>query len=413
MVSSSTDQAANRQQRTCIYKWLSDLHLAAGVLHIYDYAPMKPASTMSDSSDKMNSFGLDPAEVADFQDTLRQAKRIVAVLGAGISASSGLATFRSDNGLWKNQDVVQVASPAGFRYDPGLVWQFYSYRRHEALRASPNAGHYALAELARRVPGFMTLSQNVDNLSPRADHPAAQLRLLHGDLFNLRCFNQDSCGYEERGNFQDPLVPALDVAKDEAATIGSIDPDNMPKASPVLLAGIARKHARILGDTYQDKSPVWQDTSALRAIPMGTPGHNERPSTTRAPDVRLSSGLMKDDLPQCPKCKVNLLRPGVVWFGEALPVDIVTEIEAMFEHPEPIDLFLTIGTSSKVWPAAGYADLARKKGARVATVNLDAADALGTRPGRDWVFVGDAAAILPVLLKPVIGEEHEWKGKMG
>ncbi|KAJ3525651.1 hypothetical protein NM208_g11546 [Fusarium decemcellulare] len=134
-----------------------------------------------------NSSGLDQAAVADFHDTLKRSKRIIAVIGAGLSASSGLATFRGTNGLWKNQDVMQVASPAGFRHDPGLVWQFYTYRRQEALRAKPNPAHYALAELARRVPGFVALTQNVDNLSPRAGHPPDQMKELHGNLFTLSC----------------------------------------------------------------------------------------------------------------------------------------------------------------------------------------------------------------------------------
>lgn len=356
----------------------------------------------------MHASNLDPAAVADFHDTLKRSKRIVAVLGAGISVASGLSTFRSaDDALWKNQDVTQVASPAGFRYDPGLVWQFYSYRRHEALQAKPNTAHYALAELARRVPGFVTLSQNVDNLCHRAGHPPAQLKELHGNLFSLRCINELGCGYVEVSNYKEPLTPALDPSKDEAETLGTVSPENRPKASPILLAGIARKHAQILGDKFQDKNPTSQDVAALRP----STGGDQRPTAPPPSEIRLSSGLTKEDLPQCPKCKTDILRPGVVWFGEGLPFDIVEASEALFEDPEPIDLFLTLGTSSRVWPAAGYADMARKKGARIAVVNTDAADAKGVVPGRDWVFVGDAAVVLPELLKPVIGEEQEWNGK--
>ncbi|KAK8086394.1 hypothetical protein PG994_001368 [Apiospora phragmitis] len=322
--------------------------------------------------------GLNPKEVADFHNMLKQSKRIVAVLGAGISASSGLATFRGTNGLWHGQDMMQVATPAGFRRDPGLVWQFYAYRRHAALQARPNPAHYALAELARRVcPGCVTLTQN------------AQLKQLHGNLFDLCCFDAVGCGYVEKDNFKDPLTPALDTTRDEAAAMGRIEPGSKPKANGMLLAGIARKNAQILGEKGEEQ-----------------PGARPRPMC----DIRLSSGLSKEDLPQCPQCKANILRPSVVWFGEALAESTAQEAEALFaEDTEPIDLCLVIGTSSKVWPTAGYAEKARKKGARIATVNIDAGDAKGLRPGKDWVFVGDAAQVLPELLKPVIGDPENWK----
>lgn len=356
---------------------------------------------------------LDPTEVADFHNVLQQSKRIVAVLGAGISASSGLATFRGTNGLWKGQDVMQVATPAGFRHDPGLVWQFYTYRRHEALKAQPNPAHYALAELSRRVgPGCMTLTQNVDNLSPRAGHPAAQLKQLHGNLFELRCVDGVGCGYVEKGNFRDPLTPALDTTRGEAAAIGRIEPGDKPKASPMLLAGLARKNAQILGDRFKDRAPSADDVAPLRtAAAEGEqePGARPRPMS----DIRMSSGLSKEDLPQCPRCQANILRPSVVWFGEALAESTAEEAEALFaENTEPIDLCLVIGTSSKVWPTAGYAEKARKKGARIATINLDAGDAKGLRPGQDWVFVGDAAQVLPELLKPIIGEADGWENSV-
>ncbi|KAK0388417.1 hypothetical protein NLU13_4661 [Sarocladium strictum] len=337
---------------------------------------------------------LDPHAVADFHQALKKSKTIIALLGAGLSASSGLPTFRSTGGLWQNQDVMQVASPIGFRHDPGMVWQFYSYRRREALRVDPNPAHYALAELARRVPGFVTLSQNVDNLSPRAGHPPGQLKLLHGSLFDLRCSDVDGCGYFEAGNLDDPLTPALDPSQNEAEKMGHIDPNAKPRASPLLLAGIARKHAQILKDKYDDKRPSTVDLAALKPT-------NSSASPIGASDVRLSSGLSKGDLPQCPKCKLSILRPAVVWFGETLPQEIIEEADALFE--EPIDLCLVIGTSSTVWPAAGYQLMARDKGARIAVINTDAEDAKNIRKDKDWVFVGDAAELLPTLLEPIIG----------
>jgi NAD-dependent SIR2 family protein deacetylase len=89
-------------------------------------------------------------DIQSFTEYLKGCRRILALLGAGISAASGLPTFRGVGGLWRQYD------------HPGLVWQFYSYRRHMALQAQPNKAHYALAELARKNKDFITLSQNVD-----------------------------------------------------------------------------------------------------------------------------------------------------------------------------------------------------------------------------------------------------------
>lgn len=103
-----------------------------------------------------------PAQLESFRAHLSQSKRILALLGAGLSASSGLPTFRGAGGLWRTHDATQLATPEAFSANPGLVWQFYSYRRHMALQAKPNPAHYALAELAKKKEDFLTLSQNVD-----------------------------------------------------------------------------------------------------------------------------------------------------------------------------------------------------------------------------------------------------------
>jgi NAD-dependent deacetylase sirtuin 5 len=109
-------------------------------------------------------------------------------------------------------------------------------------------------------------------------------------------------------------------------------------------------------------------------------------------------------LPQCPACKRGLLRPGVVWFGESLPRDVMNDVDAFISDEGGIHLIMVIGTSAKVYPAAGYVDHARTKGARVAIVNMDPNDvpAGGLHDG-DWFFQGDAAQIVPELLKSVIG----------
>ncbi len=110
-------------------------------------------------------------------------------------------------------------------------------------------------------------------------------------------------------------------------------------------------------------------------------------------------------LPHCPECKSGLLRPGVVWFGEALPGKVMQDVDDFISDEQGIDLIMVIGTSARVYPAAGYVDLARSKGARVAIINMDPNDipAGGLYDG-DWFFQGDAAQIVPELLKSVIGE---------
>ncbi|KAK7756252.1 hypothetical protein SLS62_001846 [Diatrype stigma] len=92
----------------------------------------------------------------------RPGARILALCGAGLSAASGLPTFRGAGGLWRNHDPTSLATPDAFAADPGLVWLFYAWRRHMALRARPNRAHYALAALAKANPDFLCLSQNVD-----------------------------------------------------------------------------------------------------------------------------------------------------------------------------------------------------------------------------------------------------------
>jgi NAD-dependent deacetylase sirtuin 5 len=301
------------------------------------------------------SFKTLKGDIASFHEALKGSKRVLALCGAGLSASSGLPTFRGAGGLWRTHDSVSLATPGAFGQDPGLVWQFYGYRRHMALNVQPNPAHYALAELARRMPGFQCLTQNVDGLSQRAEHPPAQLQLLHGTLFELKCADKRGCGYT-RVDFTDPVTPAL------AVPTSGLDPTTNK----------ARQVNRDL------------DISDVN-VPL--------------------PGLTRKDLPQCPKCKKQLLRPGVVWFGEQLPVSVLNNVEQYLDEDKDIDLILVIGTSAKVYPAAGYVDAARDHGARVAVINMDENDvpAGGWRKG-DWFFQGDAAEIIPVLLRPTIGE---------
>ena len=111
----------------------------------------------------MDVPGISSEDLQSFSEHLKGSKRILALLGAGLSASSGLPTFRGAGGLWRKTSAVELATPEAFDENPGLVWRFYSYRRHMALNAEPNKAHYALAELAKRTDKeFVTLSQNID-----------------------------------------------------------------------------------------------------------------------------------------------------------------------------------------------------------------------------------------------------------
>jgi len=338
---------------------------------------------------------MDPAAVSSFQTHLAASSRIVAIIGAGLSAPSGLSTFRSTNGLWNKHDVFLIASPAGWRRDPGLVWKFYSGRRRDALAAKPNPAHFALANLARHKQGFVALSQNVDGLLQRAGlNAGTQLKLLHGNLFDLACAG--GCGYVEEGNTDDPLCPALSLSatteEKEKKVLGAdiAEEEKPPRASALLFAGIAAKNKKILGD----EKFVPPELTRRDAAPLKELGEEERlPDTIPA----LHSGISKEELPLCPGCEgKNLLRPSVVWFGEALPEDVMSDVDALFAE-EKIDLCLVIGTSSKVWPTAGFAEQARNRGARVAWVNTEM-EAVKNKRRDDWVFLGDAGTVLPEIL---------------
>jgi NAD-dependent SIR2 family protein deacetylase len=165
---------------------------------------------------------------------------------------------------------------------------------------------------------------------------------------DLKC-SSPTCDYHDKNNFTDPLCPILTI------------------------------------------TPNFSDPAAPSVIPPSLP-----PAISPA------------DLPHCPKCQTALLRPGVVWFGEELPEDVLDEIDAWIEDSKHIDLMLVIGTSAVVWPAASYIAKARAKGAKVAVVNLDAAEMgiMGMLRARDWLFEGDAATIVPEIFKGVIGEDY-------
>jgi NAD-dependent deacetylase len=213
--------------------------------------------------------------------------RLLVLTGAGVSAESGVPTFRDANGLWENHPIEKVATPEGFRENPRLVWRFYSERRRRAGAVRPNPGHATLAAAeARMGDRFLLVTQNVDGLHRRAG--SVRLIEIHGSLFETRC------------------------------------------------AGCQRE-------------------------PF--------------PDERLYLG----DPPPCDACRSRghaaLLRPAVVWFGEVLdPANLHRIATFVDEARGSRFVFLAVGTSGVVYPAAGLVLQARAAGAETWLVNAEPAD---------------------------------------
>lgn len=237
-------------------------------------------------------------------------KKIVFLTGAGISAESGVRTFRDAKGLWENHRVEDVASPQGFKRNPLLVWKFYSMRRLQANDVRPNRAHLALAQVLHdleksKLPSLL-LTQNVDTLHERAYGalPNKNFIDIHGSLSRSRCV-KCNLAYADRWIYFDANMKAVE------------------------------KHAEHL----------WSNASvpALFNMPQRD----------------------ADGLPLSPCCKV-LLRPDIVWFGER-----PHGVEQAIDQLTSCDLFVAIGTSGNVYPAAGFAAVARKAGAHTVSINLD------------------------------------------
>jgi NAD-dependent deacetylase len=230
---------------------------------------------------------------------LRAARRVGVLTGAGISAESGIPTFRdAQTGLWSRFRPEELATADAFRRNPQLVWDWYAWRRGLVGGAEPNAGHRALVRLAGRVPALTLVTQNVDGLHQRAG--SADVIELHGNIHRSKCFDED-----------------------------------------IVIAEV--------------------------------PESSERP-------------------PRCPRCG-GPLRPDVVWFGESLPPRALERAEAVARK---CDLFLSVGTSAAVFPAAQLPLTALQAGAAVVEINKDPTPL--TRVAT-YSLRGAAGAILPALLE--------------
>jgi len=287
----------------------------------------------------------------------------VALTGAGISAESGIPTFRGAGGLWRTVDATQMASPGAFANDPSLVWEFYHWRREHCARCAPNPGHAALARLHRDMvaagkQGVTVVTQNVDRLHHAADradgaHPVVE---LHGSIWLLKRADGSEGRYVEDGGahvWEDlsvPLAPALAGTGDPAGTS---------------LSG----------------------TVGVADLPHASPGRVDADSPTRTVVPNATDGIGGDG-----DAAPVLARPAVVWFGENLDS---RALDAANDAITGCDLLLVVGTSSQVYPAAGLAPVAAAHGAQVAEFNVDPepASSLG------WYFEGKAGELLPEALR--------------
>lgn len=235
-------------------------------------------------------------------------QKIVVLTGAGISAESGLGTFRDSQGLWEKYRIEEVATPEAFERNPQLVWKFYSMRRIEAAKAGPNPAHYALVEFAKlKKANIHLITQNVDGLHQRSD-PDEDLPpiCMHGSLNQSRCTKCDTA-YLDGHAFYD------------------LDGRFSPKETSLLT-------------TEQKAHELYL--------------HHFKIS-------------FKDSLPLSPCCK-SFLRPHIVWFGE-MPFHMAKINKLLIEA----DLFISIGTSGQVYPAAGFLQVAKASGAKTICINKE------------------------------------------
>jgi NAD-dependent deacetylase len=131
--------------------------------------------------------------------------RVLVITGAGVSAESGIPTFRGKDGYWRNLDPARLATPEAFEKNPKLVWEWYRERRQRIWNAQPNAAHAAIATLAQHADEFLLVTQNVDDLHARAGLPKEKMVQIHGDIFLTRC---SRCDFSDTGRGGSPEPPA-------------------------------------------------------------------------------------------------------------------------------------------------------------------------------------------------------------
>ena len=232
------------------------------------------------------------------QSKLQTAESVAVFTGAGISAESGVPTFRGDDGIWKKFKPEELANFDSFMRNPELVWEWYKQRKIIIASIQPNAGHAALAEMEQRFRRFAVITQNIDNLHRRAGSKTV---------------------YELHGN----------IERNYCTGCGKFFPDSGIMAGP--------------------------------------------------------------SVPRCASCG-SLIRPDVVWFGELLPKE---EWDNSVKAAGRAEIFLSIGTSGIVYPAASLPSIAKRAGAYVVEINLERTDLSNAA---DEVILGPSGEVLPQLL---------------
>ncbi|GCE97324.1 hypothetical protein ZYGM_004879 [Zygosaccharomyces mellis] len=343
---------------------------------------------MSDESSQDDEVTDDP-QLKSFHTYLKQCRKILCVVGAGLSQSSGIPTYQLQKGTWKGYTSIDLATPEAFQTNPGLVWLFYSNRRYIAMKAEPNKGHIALTELAKRMKErrkeVFVVTQNADGLHQRAGQSDVDLCELHGSLFELRC-TSFFCTYKGRNTKDLFLTPSL----------RELTPRDV---------GVKRR--------LRDQLPALGKRRKKLNTPIGKKEYTENEDSLSSSDFDPLPEIKEEDLPHCPECHEGLLRPGVVWFGEPLPLMDMDKVDKFFAPQEEgtndhIDLVLVIGTSGKVWPAMGYVERCKQSGGRVAIFNTHIEDKDKVRKDRTvWGFEGEASEWLPRALEPVIGKHFK------
>jgi len=231
-------------------------------------------------------------------EAIKKAQKAAVLTGAGVSAESGVPTFRGQDGLWKHYRAEELATAEAFSRNPDLVWEWYCYRKNLISKVSPNAGHYALVKMEKYYRDFTLITQNVDDLHRQA---GSQIVLeLHGNIRRNYCWE---CGRQ-----------------------------------------------------YEDDQ------------------------------LELGSKVNK--------CNCGgYIRPGVVWFGESLPEQV---LESAFRAAEDCEVFFSIGTSAVVYPAAMLPHTARRAGALVIEINpVETA----LTPSAHHFLQGPSGEVLPQLLE--------------
>ncbi|XP_077209178.1 NAD-dependent protein deacylase sirtuin-5, mitochondrial isoform X2 [Paroedura picta] len=209
------------------------------------YCGLKPASSKKQSI--CFEMARPSSNIADFRDAFAKAKHIAMITGAGVSAESGVPTFRGAGGFWRKWQAQELATPEAFARNPSRVWEFYHYRRELMMSKNPNPAHISIAEcearLSKQGRSVVVITQNIDELHRKAG--TKHLLEIHGSLFKTRC---TSCGNVTE-NYKSPICPALagKGTPDPEVNDAKIPVEDLPRCEDC--NGLLRPHVVWFGET--------------------------------------------------------------------------------------------------------------------------------------------------------------------